>query len=194
MLAVAAGSADHAGVYLAAVDADAEAGPFRAAARDSVCLGLQLERRRGGTRRVIGLVVVLVEDDHQLVAHDLVDVAAGGFELRHEPLEVRAQHRRALSRRSALGEARVALQVGKEDAHVARARERPLEVERAEALLVPLGARAERDRGEAQQHQQVPLPPGGAPVPRPDDHEHRLREQRECERHAEEHERAATQI
>src|SRR5438105_2761043 len=51
-----------------------------------------------------------------------------------------------------------------------------------------------RKRGEAQQHQQVPLPPGGAPVSRPDDHEHRFGEQRERERHPEEDERTATQV
>ncbi len=99
--------------------------------------------------------------------------------------EVRVQHRGDLVGVVPLGEGRVAGEVGEDDAHLASARERLVEVERAEPLLVPLRSRDERDQQERAEHQHVPLPPRDLPVPRPRDHDHRLGEQHEGEREGE---------
>jgi hypothetical protein len=155
---------------------------------------LELERCPGGPRGVVGQVAVLVEDRHHRVADDLVHHAAVALQQRHEPAEVAVQHRRHAGGGRLLGEGREALQVGEENAGLARLRERLVEVEWAEALLVPLTACADCDREEGDQHQQVPLPPRDAPVPRPRDHEHRLGEQRERQRDSEQELRAAAPV
>ena len=54
-----------------------------------------------------------------------------------------------------------------------------VEVEVAEALLVPLAPGCIPDEPEGDQHEQVPLPPGGVPVPREGNREHRLGKQSE---------------
>ncbi len=84
-----------------------------------------------------------------------------------------------------LRELRVAGEVGEDDADLARAGERLVEVERAEALLVPLGPRDERDEQERREHEHVPLPPRDLPVARPRDDDHRLGEKDERERERE---------
>ncbi len=102
-----------------------------------------------------------------------------------DPSEVRVQHRRDLVGVVLLGEAREAREVGEHDAHVLRAGERLVEVEGAEALLVPLRPRDERDEQERREHEDVPLPPRDLPVPRPRDDDHRLGEEHEREREGE---------
>jgi hypothetical protein len=79
-----------------------------------------------------------------------------------------------------------ALEVGEKDADLARGGKRLVQVQRAEALLVPLAAGGDGDRDEGDQHQHVPLPPRGVPVAGPGDHEHCLGEERERERDAQE--------
>src|SRR4029078_9183024 len=64
---------------------------------------------------------------------------------------------------------------------LAHPRERLVEIEGAEALLVPLGPREERDEQERREHEDVPLPPGDLAVPRIRDDHHRLGEQHESE-------------
>jgi hypothetical protein len=60
-----------------------------------------------------------------------------------------------------------------------------LEVQGAEALLVPLLPRAATDEPEGHEHEDVPLPPGDPPVDREGDDDHRRREQRERDRDGE---------
>ena len=76
-------------------------------------------------------------------------------------------------------------EIGEDDAHVPRSGERLVQVEGAEALLVPLGSRSQPDHEERTEHQHVPLPPGELPVARPGDDHHRLREECEGERERE---------
>ncbi len=128
---------------------------------------------------------VLAEDDHELVADDLVHLAAGALHERDDRLEVRVEHRGDLVGRVPLRVLGVAREVGEDDAHLARAGERLVEVERAEPLLVPLRARDERDEQERAEHEDVPLPPRDLPVPGPRDDDHRLCEQHERERERE---------
>ena len=181
VLAVAARSAEHAGVDLAAVHADAEPRPVLVVLRDAGGCPLQKERGPRRARRVVGRLPFLVVDHHQLVAHDLVHLASARLHERDEPLEVRVQHGRDLARVVALRVGGEAAEVGEHDAHVLRACERLVEVERAEPLLVPLGARDLADHDERAEHEHVPLPPGDLPVARPRDHDHRLGEEREGE-------------
>ena len=107
--AVAALCSDHSGGDLAAVHAGAEPRPVGMAARD--LRRLALERQRGPARAqgMVGLAAVLVEDDHDRVADQLVDLAAEPLHQRDEPAEVRIQHLAHDGRRRPLGEGRVAL-------------------------------------------------------------------------------------
>ena len=84
-----------------------------------------------------------------------------------------------------LGEGRIAGEVGEDDAHLAGAGERLVEVERAVALLVPLRPGDDGDQDERGKHEQVPLPPRELPVARPCDHDHRLGEESERESESE---------
>ena len=156
--------------------------------------GLEGECRAHRAGRVVGLVAALVEDHHHRVADDLVHDAAVLLEQRHELPEVAVQHRRHPRRGRPLREGREALQVGEQDRRLAGVRKRLVEVERAEPLLVPLAARADGDRDERGQHQQVPFPPRGVPVASPRDHEHRLGQERERESDAEQELRAAALV
>ena len=148
---------------------------------------LQQERRAGRARGMVRRLPFLVVDDHELVADDLVHFAAGGLHERDEALEVRVEHRRHLGRVLSFRVGGEAAQVGEHDAHVLCAGERLVEVERAEALLVPLGSRDVADHEERAEHEHVPFPPRELPVARPGDDDHRLGEERERQ-HEREHE------
>ena len=78
-----------------------------------------------------------------------------------------------------------AFEVCEDDAHVLRPSERLVQIERAEALLVPFASRRLPDHEERAEHQHVPLPPGQLPVARPGDDDHRLRQERKGERERE---------
>ena len=71
----------------------------------SAAASWSVSRARGRERGVIGLVAGLVEDDHHLVADELVHLAAGPLHQRDDALEVRVQHLRHLRGRVPLGEA-----------------------------------------------------------------------------------------
>jgi hypothetical protein len=194
VLAVAAPPTHDADEDLAAVHADPEAGPARVVTCNLGSSSLQLECRLRGARGVIGRVTCLVEDDHQLVSDDLMDVAAHLLHQRENAVEVGVQHRGHLGRIVLLAEARETREVGQQHAHLLRTGERLVEVERAEALLVPLGPGGECDREECREHQYVPLPPGEVPVARPGDRDHRLREQRERDGEGEHEARATSPV
>ena len=172
-------------MHLAARDPDAKPRPVVVLGGGALRDALKHERRARGAERVIRDARVLSEDDHQLVADDLVHLAAGALHQRDDAPEVRVEHRGHLVRLVPLGERGVAGEVGEDDAHLACACERLVEVERAEALLVPLGSRDERDEQERPEHQHVPLPPRDLPVARPRDDDHGLGEQDEREREGE---------
>ena len=176
---MAARPADKARVHLAAVHADPEARPVVAAVGDSVGHSLEEKGRARGLHGVLGAPGPLLEDDHELVAGDLVDVAANALQQRDQAPEVRVQHRSDFGRIARFREAREPGEICEEDAHVLRSCKRLVEVERAEALLVPLGARHDGDECERSEHEDVPLPPRQLPVDGPGDDDHRLCEEDE---------------
>ncbi len=146
---------------------------------------LQLERGSGALQRVVGLVAALVEDGEDLVADEVLHLAVEVVDdHRRELAEVGGEH--AVDRLGPvlLAERREAGEVGEQHRHLPLARERLVEVERAEALLEPLALRGGGDREEADRHQQVPLPPAQLPARRErGEHDHeRLGQQREGER------------
>ena len=140
---------------------------------------LDLERRACGAVGVVGLVAARVERRQHGVAHQAVDLAPVARD-DAGPASSDALSMVETSRGSRpLGEGGEAGEVGEEHRHLALARGRRLEVEVAEALLGPLGARGHRDQRERGEHQQVPLPPAGVPVAGEGDGHHRLGEQDE---------------
>ncbi len=172
-------------MHLAARHADTEAWPVLLALADPLRDALEHERGAGRAVRVVADGSVLAEEDHQLVADDLVHLAAGAFHERDDRPVVRVQHRRHLVGRVSFRERRVARKVGEDDADVADARESLVEVERAEPLFVPLRPSQECDEQERGEHQDVPLPPRDLPVPRPRDDDHRFGQEHERERECE---------
>ena len=101
-----------------------------------------------------------------------------------------------LGRAVRLRERREPGQVCEEDSDLLVAAQRLVEVERAEALLVPLAPRRPADRDEADHHQPVPLPPRELPAGREREHrdDERLGEQRERERDGEREPAAAPRV
>jgi hypothetical protein len=149
---------------------------------------LQLERGADGDERVVGLVAALVEDGEDLVADEVLHLALERVgDHRRQLAEVGHHHRVHGLGPARLRERREAREVGEQDADVAVAGQRLVQVEGAEALLVPLRVRGGGDRGEADRHQRVPLPPAQPPArgKAHDGHDQRLGEQRERERHGE---------
>ena len=182
----------------------ASTGPLLSPTRNcgqSGCVGadrlrapLQLERGARGVQRVVGLVAALVEDGEDLIADEVLHLAAEPLgDHRRQLAPVGEQHRVHVLGPARLRERREAREVGEQQRHVAPARQRLVEVERAEALLVPLRPRGGGDRREADRHQHVPLPPAQLPAGRQrrDHDDQRLGQQRERDRHREREPRAA---
>ena len=185
VFAVAARCSDETRVYLAARHADPKVRPVGMLGGGAPSDALQDERGPRGSEGVIADGGVLPEDDHELVADDLVHVASRALHERDDPPVVRVEHRCDLVRSVPLRIRGVAGEVGEDDAHLAGPGEGLVEVEGAEPLLVPLRPRDERDEQERAEHEHVPLPPGDLPVPSPRDDDHRLREEDERERERE---------
>ena len=185
VLAMPAGRSDETSVHVAARHADAELRPVVVVGRRALGNTLEHECRTRRAKRVVADARVLAEEDHELVSHDLVHFASCALHQRDDAPEVRVEHRGHLVYRMPLGEGRIAGEVGEDDAHLAGAGERLVEVERAVALLVPLRPGDDGDQDERGKHEQVPLPPRVLPVARPCDHDHRLGEESERESESE---------
>ena len=103
---------------------------------------LDREAGAGGTQSVIRLVAALVEDGKDLVADELRDLAVELVpDEGSQPPEVGDQHRVHLGGRALFGERRETDEVGEQHADLLVAAQSLLQIQAAEALLVPLARR-----------------------------------------------------
>ena len=115
----------------------------------------------GGVGCPLWMVVGALEDRHHGIADQAIDVAAVTLDGGDRSLEIGIEHARHLLGPARLREGGESLEIGEENGHLGLG---SIEIERAEALLVPLAVGAECDYGERDQHQHVPLPPRELPV------------------------------
>ena len=143
---------------------------------------------------MVRLVAVQVVHGHDRVADQLVDLATRFADQRDQPPEVGVQHQRHIGGIVPLRVAREAGEITEQDADVLRSADRVVEIQRAESLLMPFAPRGDGDHRERDPHQDVPLPPRDLPAARERDHDHRLGEQREGQRHEQREGRTATAV